>query len=161
MEYNGEEIVAVYCDQGRHYMAVVNLNRVYFCRLYGRGEDRCSASIGIWPIEPEEKCWRIISGTTVLARIPLQADGQILESLRQAWDPLTRARSPAASLQRVALRLQEDSAALSSPPEIPGLSFPYARHSIDSTAAAFWRSKNSPVGTGEFLVHQIDAFRRT
>ena len=38
--YNGEEIVPEYYEsQGRHYMAVMNLNRVYFCCLYGNNED--------------------------------------------------------------------------------------------------------------------------
>ena len=30
--YNGEEIVPIYYEsQGRHYMAVMNIDRVYFC----------------------------------------------------------------------------------------------------------------------------------
>ena len=38
--YNGEEIVPIYYEsQGRHYMAVMNLDRVYFCCLYGNHED--------------------------------------------------------------------------------------------------------------------------
>ena len=38
--YNGEEIVPVYYEsQARHYMAVMNLDRVYFCCLYGNNED--------------------------------------------------------------------------------------------------------------------------
>ena len=38
--YNGEEIVPVYYEsQGRHYMSVMNLDRVYFCCLYGNNED--------------------------------------------------------------------------------------------------------------------------
>lgn len=38
--YNGEEIVPVYYEaQGRHYMCVMNINRVYFCCLYGNNED--------------------------------------------------------------------------------------------------------------------------
>ena len=39
-EYNGHPIVPVYYEvQGRHYMAVMDLNRVYFCCLYGNNED--------------------------------------------------------------------------------------------------------------------------
>ncbi len=39
-EYDGKPIVPVYYEaQGRHYMAVMNLNRVYFCCLYGNNED--------------------------------------------------------------------------------------------------------------------------
>lgn len=39
-EYDGKPIVPQYYEaQGRHYMAVMNLNRVYFCCLYGNSED--------------------------------------------------------------------------------------------------------------------------
>ena len=38
--YNGEEIVPIYYEsQGRHYMAVMNIDRVYFCCLYGNNEN--------------------------------------------------------------------------------------------------------------------------
>ncbi len=38
--YNGKEIVPAYYEaQGRHYMAVMNINRVYYCCLYGNNED--------------------------------------------------------------------------------------------------------------------------
>ena len=38
--YNGEEIVPVYYEaQGRHYMAVMGIDRVYFCCLYGNNEE--------------------------------------------------------------------------------------------------------------------------
>lgn len=38
--YNGEEIVPVYYEaQGRHYMSVMNVDRVYYCCLYGNNED--------------------------------------------------------------------------------------------------------------------------
>jgi len=38
--YNGEEIVPIYYEsQGRHYMAVMNIDRVYFCCLYGNTEE--------------------------------------------------------------------------------------------------------------------------
>lgn len=37
---NGAEYVPVYYEsQGRHYMAVTNLNQVFFCCLYGNNED--------------------------------------------------------------------------------------------------------------------------
>lgn len=36
---DGEEIVPIYYEsQGRHYMAVTNISRVYFCCLYGNNE---------------------------------------------------------------------------------------------------------------------------
>jgi len=39
-EHDGNPIVPVYYEtQGRHYMAVMNLDRVYFCCLYGNNED--------------------------------------------------------------------------------------------------------------------------
>ena len=39
-EYDGKPIVPVYYEsQGRHYMAVMNLNRVYYCCLYGNNEE--------------------------------------------------------------------------------------------------------------------------
>ena len=38
--YNGQEIVPIYYDtQGRHYMCVMNIDRVYYCCLYGNSED--------------------------------------------------------------------------------------------------------------------------
>lgn len=38
--YNGQEIVPVYYEsQGRHYMSVMDIDRVYFCCLYGNTED--------------------------------------------------------------------------------------------------------------------------
>ena len=41
--YNGEEIVPIYYEsQGRHYMAVMNIDRVYFCCLYGNSEDEAA-----------------------------------------------------------------------------------------------------------------------
>lgn len=39
-EYDGKPIVPQYYEaQGRHYMAVMNLDRVYYCCLYGNSED--------------------------------------------------------------------------------------------------------------------------
>ncbi|MBO4913798.1 MAG: YqaJ viral recombinase family protein [Oscillospiraceae bacterium] len=38
--YNGKEIVPIYYEsQARHYMCVMNIDRVYFCCLYGNTED--------------------------------------------------------------------------------------------------------------------------
>lgn len=38
--YNGQEIVPVYYEsQGGHYMSVMDIDRVYFCCLYGNTED--------------------------------------------------------------------------------------------------------------------------
>ena len=41
--YNGKEIVPIYYEsQGRHYMSVMNIDRVYFCCLYGNNEDEAT-----------------------------------------------------------------------------------------------------------------------
>ncbi len=38
--YDGQEIVPIYYEsQGRHYMAVMGIDRVYYCCLYGNNED--------------------------------------------------------------------------------------------------------------------------
>ena len=38
--YNGQELVPVYYEsQARHYMSVMNIDRAYFCCLYGNTED--------------------------------------------------------------------------------------------------------------------------
>lgn len=38
--YNDQEIVPIYYEsQGRHYMTVMNIDRVYYCCLYGNSED--------------------------------------------------------------------------------------------------------------------------
>lgn len=38
--YDGKEIVPIYYEsQGRHYMAVMGIDRVYYCCLYGNNED--------------------------------------------------------------------------------------------------------------------------
>ncbi len=75
--YNGGEIVPVYYEsQGRHYMAVMNLDRVYYCCLYGNNEDEA-----------------IVRHENVLARIPppYTEDGDlILESLRRSLGPAAK-----------------------------------------------------------------------
>ncbi len=92
--YNGEEIVPVYYEtQGRHYMAVMNLNRVYYCCLYGNNEDEAivrhidrdmvyEAEL----IALERDFWH----ENVLAGVPppYTEDGDlILESLRRSLGP--------------------------------------------------------------------------
>ena len=38
--YNGEEIVPIYYEsQGRHYMAVMDMDEIFYCCLYGNNED--------------------------------------------------------------------------------------------------------------------------
>ena len=71
--YNGKEIVPIYYEsQGRHYMSVMNINRVYFCCLYGNNEN-------------------------VLAKVPppYTEDGElILESLRRKLGPSEKDAPP-------------------------------------------------------------------
>ena len=93
--YNGEEIVPVYYEtQGRHYMAVMNLNRVYYCCLYGNNEDEAiirridrDMDYEMELIALEQDFWE----NNVLARLPppyLEDDGDlILESLQRTLGP--------------------------------------------------------------------------
>ena len=100
-EYNGGEIVPVYYEaQGRHYMAVVNLNRVYFCCLYGNSEDeviiRCIDRDMAYEqelIALEDYFWH----DNVLAKNPppYTEDGDlILESLRRSLGPSDKDAPP-------------------------------------------------------------------
>ncbi len=93
--YNGEEIVPVYYEtQGRHYMAVMNLNRVYYCCLYGNNEDEAiirridrDISYEMELIMLEQDFWE----NNVLAKSPpsyWEDSGElILESLRRTRGP--------------------------------------------------------------------------
>lgn len=99
--YNGEEIVPVYYEaQGRHYMAVVNLNRVYYCCLYGNNEEEV---IIRWIdrdmayeqelVALEDYFWH----DYVLAKNPppYTEDGDlILESLRRSLGPADKDAPP-------------------------------------------------------------------
>ena len=89
--YNGAEIVPVYYEtQGRHYMAVMNLNRVYYCCLYGNNEDEAivrhidrDMAYEAELIALEHDFWH----ENVLAHVPppYTEDGDlILESLRRS-----------------------------------------------------------------------------
>lgn len=92
--YNGEEIVPVYYEsQGRHYMAVMNIDRVYFCCLYGNREDEAiirhidrDEAYEEELILAEQTFWQ----DNVLARTPppYVEDGDlIMESLRRWRGP--------------------------------------------------------------------------
>lgn len=92
--YNGKEIVPPYYEaQGRHYMAVTNINKVYFCCLYGNNEEevivRCidrDMSYETELIALEGYFWN----DHVLAKVPppYTEDGDlILESLRRSLGP--------------------------------------------------------------------------
>ena len=120
--YNGEEIVPVYYEsQGRHYMAVMNLDRVYFCCLYGNSEDEVlirhidrDMAYEMELIALEQDFWE----NRVLAKSPppyFEDDGDlIMDSLRRTLGPadadappvcLTKAQS--AKVTRF-LELQEE-----------------------------------------------------
>jgi len=93
--YNGKEIVPIYYEsQGRHYMAVTNLDRVYYCCLYGNNEDEAiirhidrDMAYELELIALEQDFWE----NCVLAKSPppyLEDDGDlILESLRRTLGP--------------------------------------------------------------------------
>lgn len=120
--YNGREIVPPYYEtQGRHYMAVMNLNRVYYCCLYGNNEDEAiirhidrDLDYEAELIALEQDFWE----NHVLAKLPppyLEDDGDlILESLRRARgpadtdaEPVTLGKTQSARVARF-LELQEE-----------------------------------------------------
>ena len=100
--YNGEEIVPVYYEtQGRHYMAVMNLNRVYYCCLYGNNEEEViirhidrDMDYESELISLEEDFWL----NHVQAQVPppyFEDDGElILESLRRLMGPSSKDAPP-------------------------------------------------------------------
>lgn len=101
--YNGEEIVPVYYEaQGRHYMAVMNIDRVYFCCLYGNNEEEAiirhidrDRSYEEELIALEDSFWH----DNVLAKEPppYTEDGDlILESLRRQLGPADKDSPPVA-----------------------------------------------------------------
>ncbi len=125
--YNGEEIVPVYYEtQGRHYMAVMNIDRVYFCCLYGNSKDEViirhldrDEAYEEELIELEEAFWR----DHVLSRTPppyVENGELILESLRRWLGPSDRNAPPAAfgaaqyGLIRRYLELQQEKSLRSS-----------------------------------------------
>lgn len=125
--YNGAEIVPAYYEsQGRHYMAVMGLSRVYFCCLYGNNEDEViirhidrDMAYEAELIALEEDFWK----NHVLAKAPpaYTEDGDlILESLRRSLGPADTDAPPVAlspmQTARVTrfLELQTEKAALSS-----------------------------------------------
>lgn len=93
--YNGEEIVPIYYEsQGRHYMAVMNIDRVYFCCLYGNSEDEAIIRRIDRDMAYEEELIaleRDFWENHVLTKTPppyMEADGDlILESLRRKLGP--------------------------------------------------------------------------
>ena len=99
--YNGKEIVPIYYEsQGRHYMSVMNINRVYFCCLYGNNEDEAiirhidrDMDYEAELIALEQTFWH----ENVLAKEPppYTEDGElILESLRRKLGPSEKDAPP-------------------------------------------------------------------
>ena len=119
--YNGKEIVPVYYEsQGRHYMAVMNIDRVYFCCLYGNTEDeamiRCMNRDMVYEdelITLENTFWH----EHVLAKNPppYTEDGDlVIESLRR-WlgpnekdAPTVQLTSPQFTLVQRYMELQQE-----------------------------------------------------
>ncbi len=101
-EYDGTEIVPVYYEvQGRHYMAVMDIDRVYYCCLYGNSEDEViirsierDRDYEAELIALEEDFWR----NNVQARVPpayTEDDGElIMESLRRVLGPSSKDAPP-------------------------------------------------------------------
>ena len=100
--YNGEEIVPIYYEsQGRHYMAVMNIDRVYFCCLYGNSEDEAMIRRIDRDMPYEEELIaleRDFWENHVLTKTPppyVEADGDlILESLRRKLGPADKDAPP-------------------------------------------------------------------
>lgn len=99
--YNGKEIVPVYYEcQGRHYMSVMNIDRVYFCCLYGNNEDEViirhidrDLDYEAELIALEQTFWH----ENVLSKNPppYTEDGDlIMESLRRQLGPSEKDTSP-------------------------------------------------------------------
>lgn len=99
--YNGKEIVPIYYEsQGRHYMSVMNIDRVYFCCLYGNNEEETiirhidrDMDYEAEMIAVEQIFWQ----ENVLAKVPppYTEDGElILESLRRKLGPSEKDAPP-------------------------------------------------------------------
>lgn len=120
--HSGKEIVPAYYEaQGRHYMAVMNLDRVYYCCLYGNNEEEViirridrDMDYEMELIALEQDFWE----NRVLAKCPppyWEDDGSlILESVRRVLGPADKDVPPAvlskAQSENVAhfLKLQEE-----------------------------------------------------
>lgn len=96
-----EEIVPVHYEvQGRHYMAVTNISRVYFCCLYGNNEEEAiirhidrDMVYETELIALEDNFWN----NNVLAKVPppyIEDGDLILESLRRQTGVLDDQASP-------------------------------------------------------------------
>ncbi len=73
--YNGEEIVPVYYEaQGRHYMAVMNIDRVYFCCLYGNNVSGCDARFSFHHMSLDSQLYVFEAPIGLLSFISLYPD---------------------------------------------------------------------------------------
>ena len=109
--YNGKEIVPVYYEaQGRHYMATMNIDRVYYCCLYGNNEDEAiirhidrDLDYEQELIFLEETFWK----NNVLAHDPppfTENGDLILESARRQFGPADK-NAPAVVLDKTSGQL--------------------------------------------------------
>ena len=103
-EYDGKPIVPPYYEvQGRHYMAVLDLNRVYYCCLYGNNEDDViirhidrDKDYESELIALEENFWMNHVQAKVLPPY-VERDGElILDSLRRCLGPSIKDSLPVA-----------------------------------------------------------------
>lgn len=107
-EYNGKPIVPQYYEaQGRHYMAVMDINRVYFCCLYGNNEDE----VIIRSIDRDEKYEAELIALEedfwtnhIQVQVPppyIENDGElILRSIRRCLGPSYKDAAPVKLTQR-------------------------------------------------------------
>ena len=94
-EYDGKPIVPPYYEaQGRHYMAVLDLNRTYYCCLYGNNEDEViirhidrDKDYEAELIALEENFWMNHVQAKVLPPYVERDGGLILDSLRRCLGP--------------------------------------------------------------------------
>ncbi len=99
--YNKQEIVPAYYEtQGRHYLAVMNCKRVYFCCLYGNTEDEAEIRVLDRDMSYEEELIaleEIFWHDHVLAKVPppyTENGDMVLESLRRLMGPPIEEQPP-------------------------------------------------------------------
>ena len=112
--YNGEEIVPIYYEsQARHYMSVMNIDRTYFCCLYGNNEDQVIIRHLDRDMDYEEELIALEQtfwNDHVVAQVPppYTEDGElILESLRRQYGASERDAQPATFAETQFVQIME------------------------------------------------------